>query len=427
MKKKILPTSTENLLLSDRNTVMKREKPNSARKLLAKSEKHFRHISESMPQKVWTADAAGNRNYFNSQWTIYSGLSQNELKNDGWKSLIHPEDLNRYLTVWKRSLDTGQDFELEVRKKNIEGHYKWHLSRATPIRDDSGKIIMWIGTNTEMEKQKNHSTGLEKEIADRTSELLQAYLKLAEKNIELENMNKELESFAYISSHDLQEPLRKIQIFAGRLLEKENENLSPSGQDMLERMKESGRRMQSLIQDLLKFSRVGKFERKFENTNLNELIEQALSDLKVIIDEKKATFEISSLCEIKVIRFQIVQLFYNLIINALKFSKPGTNPHIIIRDEFGLGEELKVARLSPHKKYCHITLIDNGIGFDPAFNVKIFEVFQKLHSKDEYEGTGIGLAIVKRIIDNHEGVIMATSEPEKGARFDIYLPVDKNI
>lgn len=426
MNEKILPMTRENFLNSDRITVMKRDKLTSGTRQ-SKSEKHFRHISESMPQKVWTADAQGNRNYFNSQWTIYSGLSQHELKNEGWKTLIHPDDLNKYLTGWKRSLELCQDFEMEVRKKNKEGQYKWHLSRATPICDDTGKVIMWIGTNTEMEKQKNHSAGLEQEVAERTSELLQAYLKLAEKNIELENMNKELESFAYISSHDLQEPLRKIQIFAGRLLEKEYQHLSPSGQDMLERMKESGRRMQSLIQDLLKFSRVGKFERKFELINLNEIVEQAQSDLKEIIDEKKATFDVGELGELKVIRFQIVQLFYNLIINALKFSKPDTPPHIIIQDEFVRGAELHHTKLLPQKKYCHITVIDNGIGFDPVFKVKIFEVFQKLHSKDEYEGTGIGLAIVKRIIDNHDGMITATSEPGQGARFDIYLPEEKSI
>ena len=389
-----------------------------------KTEQLFRHIAEVMPQKVWTADADGNRTYFNSQWTLYTGMSQEELKNGGWKEIIHPDDLARILNCWKHSLETGHEYEVEVRKRNKDGQYQWHLSRATPFRDEEGRIIMWTGTNTEMEKQKNHAHGLEKEVADRTSELLRANLKLAEKNRELENMNRELESFAYISSHDLQEPLRKIQIIAGRIMEKEYQHLSRSGQEMLEHMQVAGRRMQALIQDLLKFSHIRVSDRKFEMTSLNDIVDQVQAELKDLIEEKKATFSISDLGKVKVIRFQWVQLLNNLVSNSLKFSKPGLPPHIIIRDRFASGAELHHPKLLPQKKYCHLMLIDNGIGFDPDFSVKIFEVFQKLHSKDEYEGTGIGLSIVKKIIENHHGAITATSQPGKGARFDIYVPAE---
>ncbi len=245
---------------------------------------------------------------------------------------------------------------------------------------------------------------------------------LEQKNAELANMNKELEAFTYISSHDLQEPLRKMQTFAGRILEKENQNLSEKGKEMFHRMQEASSRMQMLIQDLLAFSKLNSTERKFEITDLNKLVVEVKNELSEIIKEKNATVEVTDLCEAYIIPFQFRQLMQNLLSNALKFSKPGLTPHIVIKDEIANGDELDNPKLLPDKKYCHITFTDNGIGFDSQFSEKIFEVFQKLHGKEKYAGTGIGLAIAKKIMENHNGDITAQSELGKGAKFDIYLP-----
>ena len=249
-------------------------------------------------------------------------------------------------------------------------------------------------------------------------------LELEEKNIELEKMNKELQSFAYISSHDLQEPLRKIQTFATRIAEKEKDNLSENGKDLFKRMRVSAERMQSLIDDLLAYSRTHTLERDFEKVSLNAVIEKVTQDLKEEIQQKHASVKIETTCEVNIIPFQFRQLFYNLISNSLKFSKPETPLLITINSEYANGSKLENENLHSTTNYCHITVQDNGIGFESQYNDKIFELFQRLHGKSEYRGTGVGLAIVKKIVENHNGFIAAKGEAGKGATFHIYIPVD---
>ena len=263
----------------------------------------------------------------------------------------------------------------------------------------------------------------------RAAELIVANKELAFQNVEKEKRadelsiaNKELLAFTYISSHDLQEPLRKIQTFVSRIAENERANLTDKGKEFFRRIQESAKRMQTLIEDLLAFSRVNTAERIFVNTDLNVIIEEVKTELKDTIDEKHAVIEATELCPSNVIRFQFRQLMINLIGNSLKFSVPQIPPHIVITSKIGTGSQLNNEKLSPDKKYCHITVTDNGIGFEPKFHDRIFEVFQKLHDKEEYAGTGIGLAIVKKIVENHNGIITATSELGKGAQFDIYIP-----
>ena len=304
-----------------------------------------------------------------------------------------------------------------------------HLSRASAVKDKEGKITKWISTATEIHGQKEQREKLEKAVMERTYELQQANETLAEKNEELIGLNKELESFAYVSSHDLQEPLRKIQTFGSYIVEREKQNLSSSGQNYFDRMQEAAKRMRTLIDDLLAYSRTNSTERKFETINLNNVIDEVKNDLKETIQEKNASIKSGEMCEASIIPFQFRQLFTNLIGNSIKFSIPGKLAHIIIKSKMGAGAELNYenpvlgeGRLSPQKLYCHISIADNGIGFDPEYKDRIFNVFQRLHTKDEYPGTGIGLAIVKKIVDNHNGIITASGEINKGARFDIYIP-----
>jgi two-component system CheB/CheR fusion protein len=181
-------------------------------------------------------------------------------------------------------------------------------------------------------------------------------------------------------------------------------------------------RMQQLIDDLLAFSRISTTDHKFEKINLSIIIEEVKTELRDTIQEKHATIEATELCSAHIITFQFRQLMYNLISNALKFSKPDIPSHIIVKSRIVQDSKFNNSRLSPEKSYCHITIKDNGIGFEPRFSERIFEVFQKLHGKDVYAGTGIGLAIVKKIVENHNGIITATSELNKGATFDIYIP-----
>jgi signal transduction histidine kinase len=282
-----------------------------------------------------------------------------------------------------------------------------------------------------------------KEKESRAAELIIANKELVFQNEEKEKRaaeliitNKKLVAFTYISSHDLQEPMRKIQTFSGRLLETESQNLSEAGKDYFQRMQAAARRMQQLLNDLLAFSRVSSGELKFEHTDMNLLIEEVKNDLKETIEEANATFEINPLGSVSIVPIQFRQLIQNLLTNALKFSTPGKAPHIIVKSRVVNVHELQRENILPaadaqagqregllsDKSYYHLSFSDNGIGFEPEFKEQIFEVFQRLHSKIEYEGTGIGLAIVMEIIKNHEGIITATSELGKGATFDIYIP-----
>jgi signal transduction histidine kinase len=292
--------------------------------------------------------------------------------------------------------------------------------------------------NEEKEKRAAELVVANKELAfqneekeKRAAELVVANKELAFQNEEKEKRaaeliiaNKELESFTYISSHDLQEPLRQIQSFASRIIDVEKQNLSDKGKDYFERMNNAANRMQTLIADLLAYSRTTTAERTFENTDLNKIVEQVKTELKEIIDEKHATIEVGEMCNANVVPFQIRQLMQNLIGNSLKFFTPGIPPHIKISSCNITYSKLNSANLTPGKEYCRISISDNGIGFEPEYKDRIFEVFQRLHDKQKIPGTGIGLAIVKKIVENHKGSITATSELNKGATFDVYIPVN---
>jgi light-regulated signal transduction histidine kinase (bacteriophytochrome) len=278
------------------------------------------------------------------------------------------------------------------------------MSRAVPQKDDEGQIQMWVGTSTDIEDQKIFAGELERQVRERTNELII-------KNRELNKMNAELESFAYISSHDLQEPLRKIQIFTSKIAEDELHILSEKTKHYFERIQASANRMQVLIEDLLAYSRLGATRSVFINTDLSEIVVDTIAELKEKINLKQAVVELGPLCSLMVIPYQMHQLMTNLITNSLKFSRPGIPPIIQIAASVKDG-------------FCHIRFSDNGIGFEEQYQDKIFEVFQRLHNKPDYEGTGIGLSIVKKIIENHNGTIKATSRPGQGATFDIFIPTN---
>jgi len=267
----------------------------------------------------------------------------------------------------------------------------------------------------------------------RAAELVIANAELAFQNIEKEKRatelliaNKEIESFTYISSHDLQEPLRKIQAFSGRIFEEEYDNLSAMGKYYVERTKLSALHMQTLINDLLAYSRTSTTQKKFVNCDLNKIVNEALEMLKEELEEKQANIEVHPLFEATIIPFQFRQLLQNLISNSLKFCNPGVKPHIIITGDFITYDPKSNKNYSIKSDHYHISISDNGIGFNPQFKHKIFEVFQRLHDKNDFKGTGIGLTIARKIVENHNGIITANGNINKGAKFDIYIPARQN-
>ena len=257
-------------------------------------------------------------------------------------------------------------------------------------------------------------------------------MELQRKNGQLEDMNKALEDsnhdlqqFASIASHDLQEPLRKIQMFSNLLSEKLSGTLQPEDNNYLRKIERSARRMKNLIVDVLNYSKLSSNTNLFTQVDLNVLLRECFEDFELIIHERKAQINVGRLPDIEANHGQMRQLFQNLISNALKFAIPKQPPLIEICGE-RINEKSFEAAQSENGQYCRIFFKDNGIGFDQKYVESIFGLFQRLHSKDSYEVTGIGLAITKKIIEKHNGLIRAEGTVGQGAVFSIILPLQQN-
>lgn len=368
---------------------------------LSRQKDFIETIINSTPDLITAYDTECCYLVFNRACENFSGLKSADVLGkhlaDVYPGVIgtqFQEDLLRALA--------GETVQNKRYQSGVTGRY--YETVAAPLKNETGNIYAAVV------------------IAHDITEAVKATERIKHQNIELEKMNKELEAFAYISSHDLQEPLRKIQTFAARIIAKEKEHLSETAKEYFNRMADAAARMQMLIQDLLGFTRIVNTERNFEITDLDKIIDVVQTDFKEMMEAKKATIEATGLCQVKIIPFQFRQMMHNLISNALKFSAQGIPPRIVIRSIIARGSELNNDKLDADKKYCHISVSDNGIGFEKQYAEKIFEVFQRLHGKEEYPGTGIGLAIEKKIVENHNGFINAESELGKGATFHIYLP-----
>jgi signal transduction histidine kinase len=284
-------------------------------------------------------------------------------------------------------------------------------------------------THQLMQQEKNliaANTSLEKEIEERRTneeKVRMLNYQLLQNNDELKSINEELDRFAYVASHDLQEPLRKIMVFSDVVSMKLDGKVEPDVQNSLNKIVRASERMQKLINDLLKFSRHSNTLDDFKEVNLNELLSEVLSDMEADIARKDAVVKVDKLPVIQAIPSQLRQLFQNLIGNALKFARNGITPVITIESK--LVENMKVTDsngLTSSKTFHRILVKDNGIGFDAKYAEDIFVVFKRLHSYHEFEGSGIGLSICKKIVDKHKGTIAAEGRLNEGATFIITLP-----
>ena len=316
------------------------------------------------------------------------------------------EDASRYHDDDRFVMETGECIlNREDAIKGPDGRDIWLQTTKVPLRDTGGKIIGLVGIAANISNRKAGEEQLRRFAA------------------QLEQSNAELKNFASVASHDLQEPLRKIQAFGGRLRAKCAEQLGPKGLDYLERMEGAAQRMQVLIQDLLKLSRVTSRALPFEECDLRAIALAVLGDLEVVIEQKNARVGIGDLPVIQGDPVQMQQLFLNLISNALKFQRPGETPVVTVSSRVFTPGEALITGAASGGEVCEITVRDNGIGFEACFAEQIFIVFQRLHTRDEYDGTGIGLAVCRKITDRHGGTILAHSEPSGGATFTITLPV----
>jgi PAS domain S-box-containing protein len=388
-------------------------------------------MANLVPLIIWTTDANGDWNFLNVRWQQVTGMKTEAGLAKGWRTLIHPNDRDNISQSWMRAFADRKPFEAKFRFLRASGEFNATYANSTPRFHASGEFAGYIGILQDVSADERIKSSLEKIVVERTddlrkrnAELRMAEKQLLEKNEELEEINNRLSSFAHIASHDLQEPLRKIQTLSNLLFQLEGEKFSDKGKEMFSRISHTSGRMRSLIRDLLAFSQSEETDHTFEEVDLNLLLQDVIGELEVQINDKGATVEDRGLPTANVIRFQFHQLFMNLLSNAIKFSNTDVPPRIIIESAIvgpgasvnGLGQ-LDVA-------HHHIRISDNGIGFEPDHARKIFEMFHRLHGRKQYEGTGIGLAICKKILENHKGLISAEGRPGKGAKFDIYFPVE---
>jgi light-regulated signal transduction histidine kinase (bacteriophytochrome) len=247
---------------------------------------------------------------------------------------------------------------------------------------------------------------------------------LAQKNLSLKRMNRELKAVSYVLSHDLQEPLRKIRNFISLALHG-NDELQDETRQYLEKTYSTAWHMQEMLDDLLMYFKVKDTKDKIERSDLRPILETVITDYEEMIRARNAKIDYRGLGEAEISPQQFRQLFHHLVSNSLKFAKSGRAPLISVKTEIVQGDSKVNKRLRRRRQYYHLIYSDNGTGFDPQYNARVFELFQRLNSKSEFEGSGIGLAICKRIVENHNGIIVADGQLNKGARFDIYIPMNR--
>jgi len=312
----------------------------------------------------------------------------------------------------------------ELRSQSIIKEYKWVVNNGVPMDITYETIINGV-------TRWFHATavklldGFTLTVRDITKEK-RAVIELDNNVLALKRSNAELEQFAYVASHDLQEPLRKILTFIDRIKTKEEVALSEDVSNYLQRISNAAMRMRVLINDLLSYSRMANTQFEALPVNLNELMKDVLSDLELLIQQKAAKISYGELPSIEGMKVQLQQLFQNLFTNSLKFSVKGRPPLINIKSEYVTDPTPSSDKDIHQKTFCRIEFSDNGIGFEEKYGEKIFQIFQRLHGKSEYEGTGIGLAICKKIVENHKGIISARGRPEEGATFVILLPLKQH-
>ena len=378
---------------------------------IERSESKFKVLAEAIPQLCWIARADGFIFWYNQRWYKFTGTTPKEMEGWGWQSVQDPKLLPGVMDRWQRSIRTGEPFEMEFPLRAADGRFRWFLTRVLPLRDSEKKITNWFGTNTDIDDQKRvlieredlvkavkaANEQLEKRVQDRTRELVRS--------------NKELEQFAYIASHDLQTPLRHITSYVQLLVAKikRTTNLDPQSEKWVKYIVAGTQQMKTLINDLLSYSRVGRVDNETDEVGITKVIAEVSDILRESIRRTHAKIIYENLPVVFGVRSQLIQLFQNLIENSLKFRKPEVSPSVEIRFE-------------EQGEFWKFFVSDNGIGIDPKYSERIFTMFQRLHAGAEYEGTGIGLAICKKIVEFHGGKIGVDSAEGKGATFYFNLP-----
>ncbi|MCF0062355.1 PAS domain-containing protein [Dyadobacter chenwenxiniae] len=352
------------------------------------------------------------------------------------REALPPEMLDQQLlNILDHIFETGKPYSASGRQADliVNGTLETFYFDFTykPLRNSKGEIYAILDMAVDVTEQVKSRQALERSeeryrllvdeleqrVQKRTEELHQA-------NQELVNSNSNLQQFAYAASHDMQEPLRKIQSFSSRLQTVYSESFDENGVFMLNRIQDASKRMSSMIDDLLAYSRLTTHDSAFEAVDLNKIVSAVIADLEVSIEEQKSEIRVAQLPVVWGNPSQLTQLVQNLLSNAIKYKKQDIPSEIEIRaDDLTETEKADLPRLSPGHRYIKFEVSDNGIGFDEKYLGRIFQMFQRLHGRGEFSGSGIGLALCKKVVQNHHGHITAQSEPDRGATFMVYLPI----
>ncbi|MDE3066153.1 MAG: PAS domain-containing protein [Verrucomicrobiota bacterium] len=398
--------------LAQENARLRRE--NAA---LAQERDMLRMVIDSLPDNIYAKDRQG-RFLLNNSAHAESLGARSPAEMTGRSDFDYfPRELAAQFHADEQAiLESGKPLinqeQYKPRLGDPLGARRWRVCTKVLWRDARGGILGTLGITRDIHELKMTQEALR-----------QSEAKLREFAAQLERSNRELQDFAYVASHDLQEPLRKIVVFGERLKEKCADAFSPDGRDYLGRMQKAASRMQNLINDLLAFSRVTTKAQPFAPVDLAEIAREAVNDLEARIEQARGRVEVGALPLIDGEALQLRRLLQNLIGNALKFHRPDEPPVVKVQARMVSGVSPQTPPGAPPMDLCQLTVSDNGIGFDEKYLDRIFNVFQRLHTRDEYEGTGMGLAIAHKIALHHGGDLTAKSQPGKGAAFIVTLPV----
>lgn len=346
---------------------------------LTSSEARYRTLTEAAPQVIWSANAEGQTTYLNKAWSKLTGLSPAMPLGDQWREALHPDDRQKAMDAWHQALATGEPYTLECRFRAGDASWRTVLCLGIPVRNDHGNIRQWVGINTDITERNQAEQALQE-------------------------VNRELEAFSYSISHDLRAPLRAIGGFA-RILVEDTDLTEAERQRYLQIILDNSEKMSRLIDELLAYSRLGRQALFLEQLDMIQLLGACVEDLSQGLTDRPVEFRLQTLPPARGDRTMLRQVWTNLIDNALKYSRP-RNPAII-----------EVGALEVEAGFPTYFIRDNGVGFDMRYAHKLFGVFQRLHLAEKFEGTGVGLAIVQRIIHRHGGRVWAEAKPDQGATF----------
>ncbi|HYW10713.1 MAG TPA: PAS domain S-box protein [Longimicrobium sp.] len=356
---------------------------------LRRSEESYRFLADTIPQLVWTTLADGYHEYYNRRWYEYTGLSYEQTRGTGWNDVLHPDDKERAWERWRHSLDTGDRYSIEYRFKGGDGRYRWFLGQALPFRDDDGQIVRWFGTCTDIHDHKRAEEERERLIRD------------------LEASNRALDQFAYVASHDLKAPLRGIANLSEWMEEDLGARLDGDARKHMDLLRGRVHRMEGLIHGILQYSRAGRVREAAEPVDTGALLAEVVDLLAPPAGIEIRVME--GMPTVLAERLPLQQVFMNLVGNAVKYGA-AEHPRITVRADAGKADGWVFA------------VSDNGPGIAPAYHDRIFGIFQTLQARDAVEGTGIGLSLVRKIVESRGGRVWVESAEGAGATFRFHWP-----